>query len=59
MHALRTSDGNVTSDHLEMKRLAVDFYAKESQMNFLNNLLVLEEGNVKKTLIRLLRKLQK
>ncbi len=27
MHALRTPDGNVTSDPLEMRRLAVDFYA--------------------------------
>ncbi len=27
MHALRTPDGNVTSDPVEMRRLAVDFYA--------------------------------
>ncbi len=28
MHALHTPDGNVTSDPLEMRRLAVDFYAE-------------------------------
>lgn len=56
MHALRTSDGNVTSDPLEMRRLAVDFYvdlyAKECTGNLdadelFNNLPVLDEGNIK------------
>jgi len=56
MHALRTPDGNVTSDPLEMRRLAVDFYvdlyAKECTGNFdadelFNNLPVLDEENVK------------
>ncbi len=56
MHALRTPDGNVTSDPVEMRRLAVDFYAnlyaKECTGNLVadelfNNLPVLDEGNAK------------
>ncbi len=33
MHALCTPEGNVTSDPVEMRRLAVDFYAKECTGN--------------------------
>lgn len=56
MHALRTPDENVTSDPLEMRRLAVDFYvdlyAKVCTGNFVadelfNNLPVQDEANVK------------
>lgn len=56
MHALRTPDGNLTSDPLEMRRLAVDFYvdlyAKECTGNVVadelfSNLPTLDEGNAK------------
>ncbi len=56
MHALCTPDGIVTSDPVEMRRLAVDFYAnlyaKECTGNLVadelfNNLPVLDEGNAK------------
>ncbi len=38
MHALRTPDGNLTSDPLEMRRLAVDFYADLSAKECTGNL---------------------